>query len=80
MTKVMDRPWSRHAVASGSGRPRAGETEADVGFARSDQALEGDIDVAYHAKYDRYGARIVGHVVGPEAHSVPARPALGRRR
>jgi hypothetical protein len=68
-----DRPWYRHALASGTGRIRAGGTEADVGFARSDEAVEGDIDAAYHTKYDRYGARIVGHVVGPDAHNVTIR-------
>ena len=76
-----DRPWYRHTLASGTGRIRAGGTEADVGFGRSGGTVEGDIDAAYHSKYDRYGAGIVGHVVGPEAHSVtirlvPTRPEL----
>jgi hypothetical protein len=76
-----DRPWYCYALASGTGRIRAGGTEADAGFARSDGTVEGDIDAAYHTKYDRYGAHIVGHVVGPDAHNVtirlvPARPEL----
>ncbi len=29
-----------------------------------------DIDAAYHSKYDRYGPRIVGSVVGPDAEAV----------
>jgi hypothetical protein len=41
-----DRPWYRHAVASGSGRIRAGGIEVDVRFAQADEAVEGDIDAA----------------------------------
>lgn len=67
------RPWYRHALASETGRIRAGGTEAHVGFARSDGTAEADIDAAYHGKYDRYGAHIVGHVVGPDAHNVTIR-------
>ena len=32
--------------------------------------VHGDIDAAYHAKYDRYGPQIVGSVVGPAAAAV----------
>ena len=32
--------------------------------------MHGDIDAAYHAKYDRYGPQIVGSVVGPAAAAV----------
>ena len=28
---------------------------------------------AYHAKYDRYGPAIAGHVTGPAAHAVTIR-------
>jgi hypothetical protein len=31
------------------------------------------IDSAYHAKYDWYGTRIVGSVVGPAANTVTLR-------
>ena len=31
------------------------------------------LDTAYHAKYDQYGARIVGSVVGPRAVTVTIR-------
>jgi Uncharacterized protein conserved in bacteria (DUF2255) len=36
-------------------------------------AVQGDIDSAYHAKYDRYGPRIVGSVTGPEPRAVTVR-------
>lgn len=65
-----DNPWYRRAKASGSGRIRAGGTERDVGFAEADPGAHAAIDAAYHAKYDRYGPRIVGSVVGPAAAAV----------
>jgi hypothetical protein len=33
----------------------------------------GAIDAAYHAKYDRYGPKIVGSVVGPQAERLTIR-------
>lgn len=59
--------WYRRAKASGAGRIRAGGLERDVTFAEAGPGLHSAIDAAYHAKYDRYGPRIVGTVVGPEA-------------
>jgi hypothetical protein len=56
--------WFRRAKASGSGRIRAGGTERDVTFAETDPAESARIDRAYHSKYDRYGPRFVGPVVG----------------
>ena len=46
--------------------------ERDVAFERLDSGnpVHGDIDVAYHAKYDSYGPKIVGSVVGPAATDV----------
>ena len=35
--------------------------------------VQGDIDAAYHAKYDRYGPQIVGTVTGPHAAPVTVR-------
>jgi len=66
-------PWYRRATASGAGRIRAGGTERDVSFAQASAEVQSDIDAAYHAKYDRYGPRIVGSVVGPAAHQVTVR-------
>lgn len=64
--------WFRRAVAAGAGRIRAGGTERDVSFEQlgADSPVQGGIDAAYHAKYDRYGPRIVGSVVGPAAAAV----------
>lgn len=77
-----DNPWYRRATASGTGRIRAGGIEADVTFAQADDGAQGDIDAAYHAKYDRYGPRIVGSVTGDNAHKVTIRlvPAAGQNQ
>jgi hypothetical protein len=66
-------PWYRRAKASGVGRIRAGGLERDVNFAQAAPDAHTAIDAAYHAKYDRYGPRIVGSVVGPQAEAVTVR-------
>ena len=66
-------PWFRRAKASQAGRIRAGGLERDVTFAEADGGVHAAIDAAYHAKYDRYGPRIVGSVVGPEVAAVTVR-------
>ena len=66
-------PWYRRAIASRAGRIRAGGVERDVTFGQADPGAHADIDAAYHAKYDSYGPRIVGSVVGPDAHRVTVR-------
>jgi len=66
-------PWYRRATASGTGRIRAAGIERDVSFAQASAEVQDDIDAAYHAKYDRYGPRIVGSVTGPDAHRVTIR-------
>lgn len=68
-----DNPWFRRAKASGVGRIRAGGVERDVTFADADAGVHAAVDAAYHAKYDRYGPRIVGSVVGPAAAAVTIR-------
>ncbi|MDX6585172.1 MAG: hypothetical protein QOI10_4356 [Solirubrobacterales bacterium] len=62
-----DNPWFRRATASGTGRVRAGGVERDVTFQKPDPGAHSGIDAAYHTKYDRYGPRIVGSVVGDHA-------------
>jgi hypothetical protein len=62
-----DNPWFRRAKTSGEGRVRAGGVERDVTFTAPAGDSSSDIDAAYHLKYDRYGPRIVGTVVGPHA-------------
>ena len=59
-------PWFRRAQVSGIGRIRAGGVERDVAFSEPSSDVHAAVDAAYHAKYDRYGARIVGTVVGPQ--------------
>jgi hypothetical protein len=66
-------PWFRRAKASGTGRIRAGGLERNVTFAEPAPGVHAAIDVAYHSKYDRYGPRIVGTVVGPDAEAVTIR-------
>ena len=66
-------PWYRRATSGGVGRIRAGDIERDVFFAQASPEVQGNIDAAYHAKYDRYGPRIVGSVTGPGAHHVTVR-------
>ena len=59
--------WFVRALASGEGRIRAGGVERDVTFERADAGVDGALDDAYHAKYGRYGRRIVATVVGADA-------------
>jgi hypothetical protein len=66
-------PWFRRAKASNVGRLRAGGLERDVTFADAAPGVHAAIDAAYHAKYDRYGPKIVGSVVGPQAEDVTIR-------
>jgi hypothetical protein len=69
-----DRPWYQHAIASGAGSIRADGVEADVYFVdAADSAPHDAVDVAYHAKYDRYGPAPVGAVTGPSARPVTIR-------
>ena len=65
-----DNGWYRRAVASGTGRIRAGGIERDIDFATPTRGVDHAIDAAYYAKYDRYGPSIVGTVVGPVAAEV----------
>jgi hypothetical protein len=68
-----ERPWYRHARASGAGRIRAGGIERNVTFGDAPGGAHEAIDLAYHSKYDRHGPGIVGHVVGTGAHGVTLR-------
>jgi hypothetical protein len=62
-----DNPWFQRALASGEGRIRAGGVERDVDLEVPGSGVDAIVDAAYHAKYDRYGARTVATVVSPEA-------------
>lgn len=67
------RPWFRHALATHQGQIRAEGVEVDVRFTEATPEAQLAIDTAYHAKYDRYGANVVGHVTGPDTHPVTVR-------
>jgi hypothetical protein len=70
-----DSAWYRRATRLGRGRIRASGVERDVAFEHlaPDVPLHTEIDDAFHAKYDRYGPRIVATVVGPDAAKVTLR-------
>jgi len=58
--------WFRGAQDRHEGHIRAGGVEKDVVFVEVDD-LNDEIDAAYRAKYDRYGANYVDPMIGPEA-------------
>jgi hypothetical protein len=62
-----DNGWFRRAKASGLGRIRAGGIERDVAFEEPGPEVADELHAAYHAKYDRYGAKDVDPVVSLEA-------------
>jgi len=70
-----DSAWYRRAIRHGRGRISAGGIERDVVLTHltTGDTLHSQIDAAIHAKYDRYGPRIVGTVVGPDAAAVTLR-------
>jgi hypothetical protein len=68
--------WYRRARRCGRGQVSAGGVEREVTFTdvpASQDATHAAVDHAYHAKYDRYGPRIVGSVVGAAAAGVTLR-------
>jgi hypothetical protein len=62
-----DNGWYRRARASRAGTIQAGGRTADVAFEDAHPGLTEQLHAAYHAKYDRYGARIVATVVSDDA-------------
>jgi hypothetical protein len=63
--------WYQRALRGG--RVRAGGLERDVLFTAAPPGVNADVDAAYHAKYDRYGAAIVGSVIGKTAGEATVR-------
>jgi len=60
--------WYVRARAAGEGRVRVGSAEHDVTFeVPDDPSLDAQLHRAYHVKYDRFGAAIVGTVISDEA-------------
>ena len=68
-----DNGWYRRARASREGTIQAGRRTAEVAFEDADPAVVEPLHAAYHAKYDRYGARIVNTVVSDEAAAATLR-------
>ena len=61
--------WFPATQVRQQGHIRAGGVERDVSFADADPARNDAIDAAYRDKYRRYGQRIIGGVVNPEARA-----------
>jgi hypothetical protein len=61
--------WFRGTQVRHEGHIRAGGIDKDVTFEDADAGVSDQIDAAYRAKYSRYGARIVGSVLTPEARA-----------
>ena len=68
-----DNGWYRRARASREGTIQAGGRTADVAFEDADPAVVEALHGAYHAKYDRYGERIVNTVISDEAAAATLR-------
>ena len=65
--------WLRRALAAGEGQIRAGGVERDVAFEEAGSEVQAPVTAAYHEKYDRYGASIVGTVVSAESATTTLR-------
>jgi hypothetical protein len=61
--------WFPATQVRHEGHIRAGGADKDVTFADADPTLNDAIDAGYRDKYRRYGERIVGGVVNPEARA-----------
>jgi hypothetical protein len=59
--------WFQRALHSDGGRIKAGGVERDVRFEQPAPDVADVVTAAYHAKYDRYGPRIVGTVVSSDS-------------
>ena len=67
--KGREAKWFRAASQLREGRISAGGLKKDVGFVDADHAVDDELDAAYRKKYSRYGPRIVGSCLTPEARS-----------
>ncbi len=65
--------WFRATRLRREGHISAGGVEKDVAFEDPDPAVNDQIDAAYQAKYNHYGARYVSSVVTAEARSTTIR-------
>jgi hypothetical protein len=65
--------WFRGVQDSHEGHIGAGGIEKDVRFVEADEDVNDAIDAAYRKKYDRYAARYVDPIVGPDARAATIR-------
>jgi hypothetical protein len=65
--------WFPGTQVRHQGHIQAGGVDKDVTFADADPDLNDQIDTAYRDKYRRYGERIIGGVVNPEARAATIR-------
>lgn len=66
--------WFRAAQASRRGHIRSGGVDRDTAFVVDvDPKVNDRIDAGYRDKYGRYGSKIVGGVVNPEARQATIR-------
>jgi hypothetical protein len=65
--------WFRATQVRHEGRISAGGVDLDVAFADVDRSLDDELDAAYRAKYQRYGASILGTVLTSQARSASLR-------
>jgi hypothetical protein len=61
--------WYRGTQTSHQGRVSAAGMDKDVTFADAEPGVADQLDAAYHSKYHRYGANIVGGVVNTDARA-----------
>ena len=61
--------WFPATQVRHEGHIQAGGVDKDVTFTDADPDLNDQIDAAYPDKYRRYGERIIGGVVNPEARA-----------
>jgi hypothetical protein len=61
--------WFRGTRVRHAGHIRAGGVEKEVTFADADHDIDDELDAVYRAKYCRYAASIVSHIVSAEARS-----------
>jgi hypothetical protein len=61
--------WFPATQVRHQGHIRAGGIDKDVSFTDADPTVNDAVDAAYRDKYRRYGDRIIGGVVNPEARA-----------
>jgi hypothetical protein len=65
--------WFRATQVRHEGHISAGGVDRDVAFGDVDHSLDDELDGAYRAKYQRYGASVLGTVLTPQARSTSLR-------